>query len=106
MFARLGLHRANHRQLVGDAGTTWHQFAKVDARELGGNAFEGSAVNAAGFGVPRFELAGGAAKPEQNTVLAALLCVLRESREGEEAAPTHHGERPGSRQALKEQAPM
>ena len=76
----------------------------MDAGNFRRDAFEGAAVNAVRFRVPRFELAGCAAKPEQDTVLALTAGRFRENLGSEKAAPTKERACAGRAEALKEKA--
>src|SRR5262245_42784221 len=100
MLALRRFHRANDCEFIRDAGALWHQLTKMDARQFCGNAAEGSAGWPAGLRVPRLELAGSTAEPEQDTMLLLAFGLLRECGQRKEAAPAHQGKRARARDAL------
>src|SRR5262249_22724995 len=93
VLALAGLHRADDGKPVQDRGALRHQLADVDARQLRGDAAEGTARRAARLGVPGLELAGRAAEPEKDAVLLLARRLRRKGRHGEETAEAENAER-------------
>src|SRR5262249_27407701 len=106
MLARFRLHRTNHRQAVGDARALRHKLAEMHARQLRGDAAEWTAIDAVRFRVPRFELAGCAAEPEQDAMLLFALGLFGQGLQRKESVPAQHRSDTSPSQALQKHAAM
>ena len=102
----LGLHRADHGELIGDLGAVGHELAELDTGELGGNGAEGPPKDTAGLGVPGLELARSPTEPEEDTVLALLFGLLGERGGGKETGPAQNRGRSRAHKPLQEQPPV
>ena len=67
---RVGVHRADHRELVGTGGHVRHQFAEFQSRNVGGDRveFPSDFRRCQGFQVVHVDVAGATEHPQQDAV--------------------------------------
>ena len=78
----------------------------MNAGNLRRDTPKGSAAGPARLGIPRFELAGRSAQPEQDAMLLRLLCFRSENRILEQSRETRHGRQGAAGQPLEEKTAM
>ena len=78
----------------------------MDARNLGGDAGEGSAAGPARLGIPRFKLARRAAKPQENAMFLGFFCLRRKERILKQARKTRQAGQRAARQPFDEKPPV
>src|SRR5262249_46244280 len=73
VIAFTAVQRADDRQVLEVLGGVFHQLANLDARSGGVDRLEVALVGGANFDVPGVHVAGAAAHPQDDQVLAGLL---------------------------------
>ncbi len=103
VFGLLGVHAADHVEVVRDAGAAGHERGEMHAGDGGRDAAERAAARAARLGIPGFELAGRPAEPEEQAVSLRAFGGRGESGMCEEPTEAAHGGRAGSGEPLEKQ---
>lgn len=100
------LHAAHDIQFVRNARALRHERGKVNAWSFSRQASEWAAARAARFRVPRFELAGRPAEPQESAMLLRFLRRRREDWIFEQPRETRHARERPTGQAFQEKPAM